>query len=499
MKRRILSLLMALCLAAGLALPALAASDEALTPYRTANNGKPYYIMVNRAMNTVTVYAVGKDGNYSLPIKAMPCSVGDGVEGTTPLGTFTLPGARYSWLFMYHDVYTQYATRIQDHVLFHSIPYDIKSPDTLLTRQYNKLGTPASMGCIRLQCSDAKWIYDNCRAGTLVTIYDDTSTPGPLGKPQPMLSPLRASGAKAKWDPSDSKTDNPWYGQVVLDVTLSETSLTLEPGQTHTLTAAITPASATIPAAATWASSDPSVVSVDRAGKLIAIAPGQARIVCSYGSLFAWCSVTVEPYELNAYASTQSVNINGKPTQFQMYALRDELGNDTNYIRARDLAIALMDTSAQFDVGYVDRVYMVTGYPYYRVGEVDTVPFSGDHPCQRLKSQTSVNGVLMDLGGIILHDSSGGGYTYYKLRDLGQALGFEVDWTAQEGVLIRTGDPIVTEPTPTPETTPEPQATSEPDAVPDVTPEPQATPEPDASPAPEDTAEPTVSPTAAAE
>ena len=50
--------------------------------------------------------------------------------------------------------------------------------------EYNKLGSPASLGCVRLTTADAKWIYDNCKAGTKTLIYDNTETPGPLGKPE---------------------------------------------------------------------------------------------------------------------------------------------------------------------------------------------------------------------------------------------------------------------------------------------------------------------------
>jgi len=35
----------------------------------------------------------------------------------------------------------------------------------------NKLGSPASHGCIRLKVEDARWIYNNCPAGTTVTVY----------------------------------------------------------------------------------------------------------------------------------------------------------------------------------------------------------------------------------------------------------------------------------------------------------------------------------------
>ena len=37
-----------------------------------------------------------------------------------------------------------------------------------------------------------------------------------------------------------------------------------------------------------------------------------------------------------AYPSTQTVLVDGKPVVFNAYALKDENGNDTNYVKLRD-------------------------------------------------------------------------------------------------------------------------------------------------------------------
>lgn len=138
----------------------------------------PYLIKVNRKMCTVTIYEKDSKGNYTVPIKAMLCSPGY----HTPIGTFKTP-AKYRWRLLMGDVWGQYSTRIAGGVLFHSVWYYAKDPSTLSNKQYNKLGTMCSHGCVRLNVADAKWIYDNCPIGTTVTIYD-SSDPGPLGKPE---------------------------------------------------------------------------------------------------------------------------------------------------------------------------------------------------------------------------------------------------------------------------------------------------------------------------
>ena len=100
------------------------------------------------------------------------------------------------------------------HICF--IQYHIFSAtgSSLETEEYNKLGSVASLGCIRMAVRDVKWIYDNCPAGTKVTIYDDAANPGPLGKPESIKIPVNSPNAG--WDPTDTDPANPWLKTVQL-------------------------------------------------------------------------------------------------------------------------------------------------------------------------------------------------------------------------------------------------------------------------------------------
>ena len=154
----------------------------------------PYHIKVNRSQNCVTVYAQEGPNKYAIPVVAFLCSTGG---SKTPLGTFTM-STQYRW----HQLYGaagQYCSRITGHILFHSVPYsrmgDIYS---LMPGQFNRLGSNASAGCVRLATGDAKWIYDNCYTGvTEVTIYDGGSS-SPLGRPVLPQIPYYQN-----WDPTD--------------------------------------------------------------------------------------------------------------------------------------------------------------------------------------------------------------------------------------------------------------------------------------------------------
>ena len=183
-------------------------AEDQTAAANTEYNGKsPYYIMVNRQMNTVTVYGVGDDGKYSVPVKAMIASCGrSGHE--TPLGTFSTPDSRYTWRLMVDGTYGQYASRIQGSIMFHSICYSSADKSAMISSEYDALGDFASRGCIRLQTADAKWIYDNCPTGTLVTIYD-SSYAGVLGKPEKAVDSV-SSSANSNWDPTDPDPSNPW-------------------------------------------------------------------------------------------------------------------------------------------------------------------------------------------------------------------------------------------------------------------------------------------------
>lgn len=144
-----------------------------------------------------------------------------------------------------------------------------------------------------------------------------------------------------------------------------------------------------------------------------------------------------------AYASTQSILVDGTPVTFEAYALKDASGNDTNYIKLRDVASVLNGTPAQFEVGWDGAVNILTGQAYTPNGSEMSTPYSGNRAYETAAAETKVNGKAAALEAILIQDDAGNGYTYYKLRDLGAALGFTVDWSAEKGIFLETGDRAV--------------------------------------------------------
>ncbi len=142
---------------------------------------------------------------------------------------------------------------------------------------------------------------------------------------------------------------------------------------------------------------------------------------------------------MTAYASTQLVEVDGKKVEFQCYALKDANGNDTNYVKLRDVAYILNGTAAQFQVGWDGQVAITTKTAYTPNGSEMKTPYSGDRTYAKAGSEyVKLNGGSKSMNALILKDAEGNGYTYFKLRDLGAALGFKVDWTAQRGIFIET-------------------------------------------------------------
>ena len=143
-----------------------------------------------------------------------------------------------------------------------------------------------------------------------------------------------------------------------------------------------------------------------------------------------------------ALAATQAVLVDGTPYTFYAYALYEENVGLTNYVKLRDVAILLSGTGAQFQVDWKEGAILLTsGEDYTAVGgELEEI-FVGDQPYVAGASQVLLDGEPLQLEAITLVDARGGNHTYFKLRDLGRALNFNVGWSAQKGVYLESGKP----------------------------------------------------------
>lgn len=217
--------------------PTLTPTPNAPTPSREPTE-LPYYIEVNRSPEGQLVRIFGKDsqGEYTRVVKEFICSTGLELEDT-PAGTFTI-NAKYRWLSLSGNVWGQYSVRFNGSILFHSVYYYERTPDTLSTEAFNLLGSPASAGCVRLCVADVKWIYDNCAIGTRVRVFDGPDESAL--RAQLKLAPVYPGANGEAWDPTDPS--KPRITPPPVTPTPAPTEIpTATPGPTPTETASTPP------------------------------------------------------------------------------------------------------------------------------------------------------------------------------------------------------------------------------------------------------------------
>ncbi len=161
---------------------------------------------------------VAREGDWVVE-RVMVCSAAD-TDHTTPPGEHYIYN-RYAYKAMTRMngimVYAQYACRFRGHYLFHTVPIGGTRRNTqkygkkqMLIEEYEKMGSPASHGCVRLLVGDAYWIYKNCKWGTKVYVTDAV---GPTAPDAPALiyeEPYMNADQTLGWDPTDPDPENPY-------------------------------------------------------------------------------------------------------------------------------------------------------------------------------------------------------------------------------------------------------------------------------------------------
>ena len=127
----------------------------------------PYRVEISIRDQKMDIYAL-RDGEYAR-IKQFVCSTG--LKNSTPRGIFLggFPVNRWHY-FAGFNCWAQYSFEVVGNIMIHSVIYNSNDENTLRTGSVDALGSPASHGCIRLQVEDAKWLYENCKRGSLVIV-----------------------------------------------------------------------------------------------------------------------------------------------------------------------------------------------------------------------------------------------------------------------------------------------------------------------------------------
>ena len=131
--------------------------------------------------------------------------------------------------------------------------------------------------------------------------------------------------------------------------------------------------------------------------------------------------------------SVHTVTVDGKVVKPQGYNI-----NDNNYYKLRDVAWILNGTGSEFNVtwdGANNRILLSPNAPYVKVGGEMSDTVAAVKKLSPSTAAVAVGNKTVQLTGYNVNDNN-----YYKLRDIGDALGFAVDWDPEGVVVIRSAD-----------------------------------------------------------
>lgn len=127
-------------------------------------------------------------------------------------------------------------------------------------------------------------------------------------------------------------------------------------------------------------------------------------------------------------ASSQKVKLNGKDVVIYGYII-----DNYNYFKLRDVAAVLKDTEAKFGVEYKDEVATLTKGADYKVADTDQKEVKKVSKGILTNDKVMVGDKALTATAYKIDNSN-----YYKLRDLGEALGFGVDFDKATNTVLLT-------------------------------------------------------------
>lgn len=140
------------------------------------------------------------------------------------------------------------------------------------------------------------------------------------------------------------------------------------------------------------------------------------------------------PWANTALPTNDTLKVDGEVKEVTVYKIYD-----ANYFLIWDVAMLLNGTPAQFSQTYDVTLYADTftsGEPYEPVGYELMGAASGSAEAVKGSINVYINGEKVNFACYEI-----GGLKFFRIRDLGQALGFNVGWTQGEGMYIESDKP----------------------------------------------------------
>lgn len=144
-------------------------------------------------------------------------------------------------------------------------------------------------------------------------------------------------------------------------------------------------------------------------------------------------SLPLSPQITPAILMSSRLVINGQDVSLEAYTIQ---GN--NYFKLRDLAAVLSGTAKQFDVTFdsgKNAINLISNQPY-PAPYTNAAGSAGDGKGAQQEASLSTSKIYIDgieakLTAYTINSSN-----YFKLRDIGQAFGFEVTWDGQTNAIV---------------------------------------------------------------
>lgn len=205
------------------------------------------------------------------------------------------------------------------------------------------------------------------------------------------------------------------------------------------------------------------VTVTDSTGKKVTIQRDDVRTVFGLDSI----RYTISPNtakslpqvaSLKISPSTHRVTLDGEAVAPQGYNIEDN-----NYYKLRDIAYILDGTESQFNITWnaaEKSIDLESGKAYQAVGgEMDGSASDQIRHCDPSTATIQMDGKTLALTGYLVNDNN-----YYKLRDVGEALGFGVDFDQAAATVLIDSNPAAAQDPENPTVTPDDK--DEPAAVP---------------------------------
>ena len=163
------------------------------------------------------------------------------------------------------------------------------------------------------------------------------------------------------------------------------------------------------------------------------VQPGSYTIKLSsvWGNLCSTQMKVTLPLAAEAAATPNhsTVLVDGKEVAFDAYTI-----NQNNYFKLRDLAQVLNGSDKEFEVawdGEANAITMTSGQSYTSVGG-EMAAGDGLEKTATLSTST----IYLDKAPVRLAAYTINGNNYFKLRDIGQALNFDVSWNGLANTIV---------------------------------------------------------------